>query len=218
MMKFILPILSIIALCAHVSLSAPSSSTVSPLDAVVAKYRTSKIVSMDVVKTVKSKVLNKETKFVGKIYLSQSKFRWDTETPEKTQIIFDGKTIWNVQHPSAELPGPVQVAKSKIDKNTKKQILLATLLGTSEVKKNFKVLKTEVLKDEKVYFLEPKGSDLQVKDLVIHIANKKISAVSYKDDIGNQTDMNFRNIEFGKKDKSKLFNYTPPKDAQVITL
>lgn len=214
MMKFTLSLLTIFALGVNISVHAAAS----PLDDVVSKYRTSKLVSMDVVKTVKSKVLSKETKFVGKIYLSQSKFRWDTETPEKTQIIFDGKTIWNVQHPSVELPGPVQVAKAKVDKNTKKQILLATLLGTTEVKKNFKVLKTEKQKEEKLYFLEPKGSDLQVKDLVIHIANKKISAISFKDDIGNQTDMNFKNIEFSKKDKSKLFNYTPPKDAQVITL
>lgn len=214
MMKFNLLLLLVFAVFANTRVHAATS----PLDDVVSKYRNSKLVSMDVVKTVKSKVLSKETKFVGKIYLSQSKFRWDTDTPEKTQIIFDGKTIWNVQHPSVELPGPIQVAKSKVDKNTKKQILLATLLGTSEVKKNFKVLKTDVQKDEKLYFLEPKGSDLQVKDLVIHIANKKISAVSYKDDIGNQTEMNFKNIEFSKKDKSKLFKYTPPKDAQVITL
>tara|TARA_B110001454_G_scaffold219198_1_gene251594 strand:+ start:173697 stop:174344 length:648 start_codon:yes stop_codon:yes gene_type:complete len=215
MMKFIIPLLFLFfTFFLNVSADAATSS----LDEVVSKYRNSKLVSMDVVKTVKSKVLSKETKFVGKIYLSQSKFRWDTDTPEKTQIIFDGKTIWNVQHPSAELPGPIQVAKSKVDKNTKKQILVATLLGTSEVKKNFKVLKTESLKDEKLYFLEPKGSDLQIKDLVIHIAGKKISAVSFKDDIGNQTDMNFKNVEFSKKEKSKLFNYAPPKDAQVITL
>ncbi len=214
MMKFILSIFWIcLALTAENSVAAPS-----PLDDVVARYRTSKLVSMDVVKTVKSKVLNKETKFAGKIYLSQSKFRWDTDTPEKTQIIFDGKTIWNVQHPSAELPGPVQVAKSKVDKNTKKQILLATLLGTSEVKKNFKVLKTETQKDEKVYFLEPKGGDLQVKDLVIRLNGKKINSIMFKDDIGNQTEMSFKNVEFSKKQNAKLFNYTPPKEAQVITL
>lgn len=190
----------------------------SPLDEIVAKYRTSKLVTMDVIKTVKSKVLSKETKFVGKIYLSQSKFRWDTETPDKTQIIFDGKTIWNVQHPSPELPGPLQVAKSKIDKNTKKQILLATLLGTTDVKKNFKILKTDTKKDERVYFLEPKGSDLQIKDLVIAINGKKINSISFKDDIGNQTDMTFSNVEFGKKEKSKLFQFSPPKEAQVINL
>jgi outer membrane lipoprotein-sorting protein len=137
---------------------------------------------------------------------------------EKTQIIFDGKTIWNIQHPSAELPGPVQVAKSKVDNNSKKQILLATLLGTSEVKKNFKILKTETQREEKVYSLEPKGSDLQVKDLVIRVSAKKINSISFKDDIGNQTEMAFKNVEFSKKDKSKLFIYNPPKDAQVMTL
>lgn len=202
-------------LFSHLSFVVAASS---PLDDVVSRYRTSKLVSMDVVRTVKSKVLSKETKFVGKIYLSQSKFRWDTDAPEKTQIIFDGKTIWNIQHPSPELPGPLQVAKSKVDKNTKKQILLSTLLGTSEIKENFKILKTENQKEEKIYFLEPKGNDIQVKNLEIHVANKKISLISFKDDIGNQTDMAFKNIEFSKKDKSKLFQYSPPKEAQVITL
>lgn len=212
-MKFILCIvLPILFLVACPVLAASSS-----LDDVVTKYRNSKLVTMDVVKTVKSKVLSKETKFVGKIYLAQSKFRWDTEAPEKNQIIFDGKTIWNVQHPSAELPGPVQVAKSKANGNLKK-ILIATLLERSGIKKNFKVLKTEVQAQEKVFFLESKGDDLQVKNLIIRVANKKINAISYKDDIGNQTEMIFKNVEFGKKEKSKLFIYSPPKEAQVIIL
>lgn len=214
MMKLILSTLWICLFLSAKNVLAASSS----LDDVVSRYRNSKLVSMDVIKTVKSKVLSKETKFVGKIYLSQSKFRWDTETPEKTQIIFDGKIIWNVQHPSVELPGPVQVAKSKVDKNTKKQILLATLLGTSEVKKNFTVLKTETQKEEKVYFLETKASDLPVKDLTIRLNGKKINSISFKDDIGNQTEMSFKNVEFSKKQNAKLFNYTPPKEAQVITL
>ncbi len=194
------------------------AATVSQLDETVSRYRNSKLVSMDVVKTVKSKVLSKETKFVGKIYLSQSKFRWDTDTPERTQIIFDGKTIWNIQHPNMELPGPIQVAKSKVDSNSKKQILLATLLGPGGVKKNFKVIKIETQSYEKAFFLEAKGEDLQVKDLVVRVSNKKINSVSYKDDIGNQTEMIFKNIEFGKKEKAKLFQYSPPKEAQVITL
>ncbi len=214
-MKFNLNCLATIVLLVSSSLVAATSSN---LDDAVNKYRNAKLVSMDVVKTVKSKVLSKETKFVGKIYLSQSKFRWDTEKPEKTQIIFDGKTIWNVQHPNVELPGPIQVAKSKVDNNSKKQILLATLLGTGGIKKNFKVLKTEMVKDEKIYTLEPKGTDLQVKDLVIKVSGKKINSLTYKDDIGNQTEMVFTKIEFGRKEKSKLFQYTPPKEAQVIML
>lgn len=214
-MKFIWQCLCVLVLLTSTQLFAATTVT---LDDAVAKYRNAKLVSMDVVKTVKSKVLSKETKFIGKIYLSQAKFRWDTEKPEKTQLIFDGKTIWNIQHPNVELPGPIQVAKSKVDNNSKKQILLATLLGTGGIKKNFKVLKAEIVKDEKVYSLEPKGDDLQVKDLVIKIQNKKINSVAYKDDIGNQTEMVFKNIEFGKKEKAKLFQYTPPKEAQVISL
>ena len=54
--------------------------------------------------------------------------------------------------------------------------------------------------------------------LVVKSKDNTLKSVSYLDDIGNQTTMNFTKIEFLKKENKKLFKYQPPKDAQVTDL
>ncbi len=189
------------------------------LSEVLKKYRTTALVKMNVVKRVKSELLDKETLYKGQVYLAQGKFRWDNDTPEKTQIIFDGKTVWNIQHPPPELPGPLQIAKAKVDKSTKKQILISTLLSENGINENFKIIKTTQENNDTTYDLEPKGKDLGVTSLKLKTDRQRtISELSYKDDVGNQTIIQFSNSEFLKKSQSKLFEYAPPKGAQVTNL
>ena len=76
---------------------------------------------MNVEKTVTSEMLAKETTYSGKIKLSNGKFRWENESPEKTLLLFDGKNLFSVQYPSKEFNTGTQVAKSKIDEKGKKQ-------------------------------------------------------------------------------------------------
>lgn len=188
------------------------------LESVVSQYRKAKLVTMEVSKTVKSKVLGKENKFFGKIYISQSKFRWDSEKPDKSQIIFDGETIWNVQPPDVDLPGPTQVAKSKIDNKSKNQIIVSTLISGDGLDKHFKTVKAEQKGSVTTYTLESKTKDLGVKDVLIKTNGKKITELNFKDDIGNETHFEFSSVEFSKKSKPKLFKYSPPKGAQVSNL
>ncbi len=191
----------------------------SSLAEVVKKYRNSNFVKMQVTKIVKSDLLGKETQYKGQMFLSRGKFRWDNDVPEKTQLIFNGSTIWNIQFPPKELPGPLQIAKSKVDKNTKKQILISTLLSANGIDENFKVKSTKVQNAETLYELEPKGKDLGITQLKIKTNNKKsIIEINYKDDVGNQTSLKFDDIEFSKKSQNKLFDYVPPKGAQVTNL
>lgn len=190
----------------------------SQLTEVVSKYKKSNLVKIELTKTIKSKLLGKESKYKGIIYLSANKFRLNIEEPDKNQIIFDGKTIWNVQFPPKELPGPVQVAKAKLDKNTKKQILISSLISKEGLSKNFKVEK-EVKKDEKVLVsLTPTQNELSVKDLEIVLVDKKISEINYIDDVGNKTSYFFEKTDFNAKGSTQIFKYTPPKGAQVTNL
>ena len=109
-------------------------------DQTIQKYQKSKMVSMKVEKTVISEILSKETTYSGQIQLSNGKFRWQNETPEKTLLLFDGKNLFSVQYPSKEFKSGLQVAISKIDEKGKKQILIASLLSPNSAKSKFKVL------------------------------------------------------------------------------
>src|SRR5207253_7014099 len=100
------------------------ASAVAILKEVTKKYRNSKLVKIETEKKVTSELLGKTTTYQGMIYLAQGKFRWENETPEQSLLLFDGEIIWNVQYPPKDLGGQVQVAKAKLDKNTKSQILI----------------------------------------------------------------------------------------------
>lgn len=190
------------------------------LQKVSKKYRNSKLVEMSVEKSVKSDLLGKETKYQGKIFVANGKFRWENTTPEKTLLVFDGSTIWSEQTPPKEFGGPVQVAKGKVDKKTRSHVLISSLLG-ADLEKNFKVLKES--KDGDLVKLDVKplnGEDLTVQNLqvVINPSAGTLSEISYKDDIGNVTTMSFSKVKFLSKSKQSLFKYQPPKDAQVTDL
>jgi outer membrane lipoprotein carrier protein len=182
-------------------------------------YRSAKLVEMAVDKTVKSELLGKETKYSGKIFMANGKFRWENTTPEETLLVFDGTTIWSVQTPPKEFGGPVQVGKGKVDKKTRSQLLISTLLG-EDLEKSFKVLKEEKVGADSKIEIEPKGDGLTVKTLSLLIDTKKseLKELSYKDDIGNLTTISFSKIQFKQKANNKLFKYQPPKDAQVTNL
>lgn len=189
------------------------------LQALSEKYRDSRLVEMNVEKSVKSELLGKETKYLGKIFLAKGKFRWENTTPEKSLLVFDGSTIWNEQVPPAELGGQVQVAKGKVDKKTSTHILISSLLG-ADLTKNFKIEKESHEGDLVKLDLSPLKNDLNVKMLkaVFNSKEKVLRSISYTDDIGNLTTMSFSDVHFLKKEKKNLFKYQPPKGAPVTDL
>jgi outer membrane lipoprotein carrier protein len=192
-----------------------------PLRDTTKKYQSSALVEMNVEKTLKSELMGNETKYVGKIWISGGLFRWENDSPEKSILIFDGQTIWNEQTPPADFPGPVQVAKAKVDKKNRSKILLSSLLGKTPIFDNFTVLKEKIDGDRITYFLEPKVKDVSLNELTLslHAKDKTVLEISYKDDVGNLTSMKFTAVNFSKTTKNKdLFIYTPPKGSQVQNL
>lgn len=196
------------------------ATAVSVLRNVGKKYRNSKLVKISTDKKVTSELMGRTTKYEGEIYLSKGKFRWENTTPEKTLLVFDGETIWNVQYPPEDLGGPIQVAKAKLDKNTKSQILISTLIGKEPIDKNFNVINEKTEQDTMIVQLQPLTGDLRVKDLTLEVNVKanEIKKISYKDDVDNLTEIILKKTEFISKEKKELFKYKIPKDAQVTNL
>ncbi len=203
------------------SVSSLAKSDFSPqLLAVIQKYGSSKLVTMKVHKKIKSELMEKETDYLGSVSLSGEKFRLDTETPDKAEILFDGNILWNVQFPSKDAGGAVQVLKSKVTKKNRSQILLSALTNRKSLKKNFKVIKEGQLDGQSVVTIQPKTSDLAVKSIDVQFdPNKKLlTKISYKDDIGNSTTMEFSEAKFLNKAPPNLFKIQVPQDAQTTEL
>ncbi len=187
---------------------------------VVDSYNASKLVTMKVLKVVKSEVLDKKTEYSGTISLSKEKFRLDTETPDKALILFDGKVMWSIQYPPKEFGGSAQVLKSKLSKQNRSQILLSALLDKSSLKENFKVTSEELKKSEALITIMPLTTDLTVKKITLTIDTKSklLKQISYDDEIGNLTTMTFSEIKFPSNIPKNLFKAQIPKDAQVTEL
>jgi outer membrane lipoprotein carrier protein len=178
------------------------------------------MVQMSLEKIVKSELTGKETKLQGEISLSAGLFRLENKEPEKSLLVFDGKTLWNEQQPSSDFGGSIQVTKSKLSGKNKSQTLFATLLTKDPVTKYFKILSAKKEGSQTIYETESLTSDLNIKNLTLKIDNssKLVSEISYKDDIGNLTTMKFSNAQFKKSMNKKIFSYHPPKGAQVTEI
>jgi len=216
MFKYISALFLILGLSAGAIAAEKSNGS---LQSISRKYRATKLVEMTVQKTVKLELQGRETKYDGKIFLSSGKFRWENETPEKTLLVFDGTTIWSIQYPPKEFGGEPQIARGKVDKKTRSQILISSLLG-GDLQKNFKVTSEKKDGDTSTLEVAPLGNDLMIKTMSLVIDTKKVQLleISYKDDIGNVTKMKFSDIKFKTSAKNSLFKYQPPKGAQVTNL
>ncbi len=184
------------------------------------KYRKTKLVEMKFEKTLKTDLNPAGQKFSGTILLSKEFFRVETELPEKSLIVFDGKNVWTEQAPSADFPGPIQVSKSKFNKKSKAKNLIVTLLGGGNFTKSLKVKKSSEAGNNVSFEFESLPDESELKNLKIKMQKDKeiISEISYQDDIGNLTEMTFSEVKFKSKENAKAFNYTPPKGAQVTNL
>ncbi len=184
------------------------------------KYRKTRLVKSDMLKIVKTELTGKEIRNEGSIAISDGNFRIESNTPEKSLIVFDGKNLWNEQSSNSEFGGGAQVTHQVLNKRNKGQVLIATLLTKEPLMKHFKVTKSELSEDSISYYADSINADINVKDFKITIIPKKkvVSEISFKDDIGNLTTMKFSNTQFKDAPEKKLFKYTPPKGAQVTKL
>lgn len=187
------------------------------------KYRNAGLVEIDIEKLIKSDLNPAGKKFTGKIYLAGGLFRIENQDPEKSTLVYDGFYIWNEQPPSSDFPGPIQVSQTRINQKSKSQVLFATLLTKEPVRKNFKILSAKLSGEDgkmTIFEAEPLAKDLNVGALKIVILNKtkEVSEISYQDDIGNLTQMSFLKTKFSPKKNQKLFQYKPPKGAQVTKI
>lgn len=190
------------------------------LDQSTAFLRDSGTKHLTVEKTVVYDLLDKTQKSAGDIYVGQGKFRWETTSPEKSRIVFDGKTLWTLQEPPPSLGGAAQITKSQLSGKAKDQVLVKLLAGRDKFSSKFTTLKSEEKDGLKVYALEPVKKDPTIKafSLAIDPSDKTLHRISYTDEVGNKTAIEIQKIEKVKKADPGLFHMEIPKGAEVNEL
>lgn len=220
-MKLTTALLSMAFLFSAVQASAEvSKKQLGDLRSTIVRYQKAAYVEIDLDKTVVSEILGREKNNKGKAFLAAKRFRLELNEPDKSLIVYDGSTLWNVQYPPEGSGGKTQIAKAKLDKKNQNQILLGDLLVEQGLMAKFDMLSAKQDGNKLEISAKPKSSALQVTDLKFRIdtKDKVFNEVEYSDELGNKTTMKFSGTVFQKRKNAKIFQYTPEKGAQVTEL
>ena len=186
------------------------------------KYRKAKSIAMDVSKDVKLGLVGSERHSTGKLLLAKGQLNMELEGSEHTKLVINKKNVFAITFPDKALQGAaVQVIKgditSKKAKKQSQQSALSNLLGPGGFLKSFNPTGIEVNGEEQTFFLSPIGeSDMTRAQL--KVAKKEIRELHYWDARDNETIYRFSNTKFDQKIDLKMFNYTPPANADVMDL
>lgn len=188
------------------------------LSGILDVYRQSESIILEVRKTQKNPILDKEVVQKGMIRFVKGKFYWETTDPEKNLVVYDGTTLWTVQYPPAEFKEmPLQVAKMKIKNKKNSPIILAEIFGIRPIQSIFSVKQKS--KDGTLinYELKEKKSELGLKNLMLKVdaKTKRVASLEYLDEVENEVKLEFRSTQFNVKVKQSIFDYKPPKTAKV---
>ncbi len=190
------------------------------LQTISKKYSQFKLVSMDVEKLVTLGVLKKQKKSSGKLHLGEnSQIRFEIDKPQKSLNIINEKTAWMIEIPDTPAQ-KVRVIQATGSAHKKAQSILKIAFGKEDINKFFALESKKLDKDIANYSFINTDKSLEIKKLqiFIHLKNLQIEQISYWDNLNNQTDLFFSNIEFSNNLKNELFEYKAPKDAQITNI
>ncbi|MBI3600331.1 MAG: outer membrane lipoprotein chaperone LolA [Nitrospinae bacterium] len=218
----ILSFLSIIIL-----LSADTSNALT-LDEVVDRvqegYERTGNFQADFIQTSFLKTIKKKQVSKGRVFIKKpGMMRWEYKEPEEQFIISDGKVIWF--YVSADKQVMISNAGNAADSHA----LNIFLSGSGRLRDTFKIEfeddpkghseRSEESQSQYLLRLIPKKSQPNMTKLVIGVNKEdfKIETSIVYDIYGNQTIVNFSNIEMNKGLPEDLFHFDVPKGVRIIT-
>ena len=206
-----------------------SAKDTKALKAVDEKYQKAKSVSMKIEKIVKIGLLSEKRKSYGTLCIAQGQVRLELQGSEKSLLLVNKKNVWVVTYPPADFPdAPLQVAKGDASSKKGQSKNAMSLLTVGGFLKLFSATGFHTEKNgERVYTLTPlKGTSQDFKRAEVTLT-KNASAIAdlkYWDNRDNETHYVFQDVKFDatefqdQKIDAKLFDYSPPKGAEVTNL
>jgi outer membrane lipoprotein-sorting protein len=194
------------------ALAAPAPGNV---EAVMAAYRAAPAIEAHVKKVVHQEVMGTKSESEGQFYFSKGKLRLDFTKPERSTLVYDGRTIWLESRLDDK---HIQVSRVKSGSLRKSNSLLAALFDRRDALKGFKLVKRSEAHGLIRYEYQPRDvKATEVRRLEVTLVNKDIHSIMYKDQMENQVDFVFQDLKRGPVAPAK-FNYHPPRGASVTNL
>ncbi len=218
----ILLTLSLLLILGQFAHSEQSTQVDFIVDKLQKKYEGINDFHADFVQEAEVRALNKTQKAFGEVWFKKpGKMRWNYYSPTKDTIVSDGKKLWYY------IEEENQVLESNLkDLNDGDTSSTTLLSGLGKIKELFKVklINDPALQNKTGYLLELIPIDIdedEIKNKIIINVNKSDSLVStiyLFDPFGNQTKISLIKTQTNKKISDKIFNFKPPKGAEIVKL
>lgn len=199
---------------------AKTPDPVKPLRDTLGRIQKTKMVEFQVEKKVVSELMAQEKSYQGRAFLSGPLFRFETKSPEKSLVVYDGKVLWVVQYPDPELGGPIQVLRGKVEGPQKDQMLLTELLAKGKLLQSFEISRTGESDGVISYEGLPKEKGMTLQKVMVQVKSKdkELKTLEYIDDVGNKTSLHIQQQKLLKDARPELFRYRLEKGAQVTDI
>jgi outer membrane lipoprotein carrier protein len=163
------------------------------------------------------KALDKVQKSEGEVWFKKpGKMRWNYYTPEKDEIVSDGRTLWF--YDVAEK----QVIESPLAQVSDTQNTTSLLSGLGNIKEVFDASFADAteLTSNGNYMLElkPKTGEEQYNKAIVAFDKDTmvVNSIYLYDPFGNLTTISLKDIEIDKGVQDSLFSFTVPSGVEVI--
>lgn len=162
------------------------------------------------------KALNKVQKADGEVWFKKpGKMRWNYETPNKDQIVSDGKTLWFYDEEEA------QVIETPLSQVSETQSTTTLLSGLGNIKELFNASFTKDgdISSNGSYLIDlmPKGDD-EYNKVTISVDKKDmmVNILYLYDPFGNLTIVRLNDIKIDGSVSDSLFDFEAPKGVEVV--
>ena len=159
-----------------------------------------------------SELLGEMESSTGTLEFSKGRLRVEEKNSENRNIfIKNKKTFWHLQPDNQVLMGPVSKAVPSIFEMMFSDPKVWDDLDSRILKRDDNIAKIKI----------SMGKDrLNYSNFVVTINTKKrrFETISFEDEIGNATNITFKNTSFFRKAKNKRFEYKPNKKDKVNSI
>jgi len=147
----------------------------------------------------------------GKIWFKQSLVRWETQKPEKELLVVGKSAVWNY------FEADNVAMKYRTSQVFNSKTMIRFLSGKANLKEDFKIEEQGTENGLVKLRLVPKEPEPTMVLAYIWVDAKTslLGRVRIVDFFGNGNQVSLTNLSVDKRADAKLFEFTPPKGAQV---
>jgi outer membrane lipoprotein carrier protein len=200
--------MSVLVVAAGLSARAQAEDAAAQVDAYLAKLTTFEAGFAQTVRDRDGRIIEHAT---GTFSLSRpDRFRWDYRSPYEQTIVADGKRLWLYDRDLEQ----VTVRPLESGLGATPALLLS---GASKVADAFASIGIEPDARWKWYRLQPKEPSADFERVSLAFDDRgRLAGMELQDKLGQVTAIDFSDVQVNAKLDGKLFEFTPPKGADVI--